>query len=118
MKKQLILFALCLSANGNAQYTGSFIVEVNDRSIKVTSPLKKLDTVSIIVKNNTFDKIISELRSEKKVLKRFVLKPEGKEVIQVNYSKVKTLFYVPVAPPFEAVELKFKQRPYEVPPKK
>jgi|TARA_Y100001936_G_C15513132_1_gene379006 hypothetical protein len=100
------------------KFTGSFVVEINDRTIKVTSPLKKLDTVSIIVKNNTLDQIVSELRSEKKVLKRFVLKPEGKEVIQVDYSKVKTLFYVPVSPPFEAAQLRFSEGPYEIPPKK
>ncbi|MFT6633701.1 MAG: hypothetical protein ACJAS4_003672 [Bacteriovoracaceae bacterium] len=111
----LILFG---SIKANAQYTDSFIVEINDQTIKVTSPLKKTETVSIIIKNNTLDKIVSELRSDKKVLKRFVLKQEGKEVIQVNYSKIKTLFYVPIAPPFEAAELRFEQRPYEIPEKK
>ncbi len=111
------LFFLLLSCNAFAKFTDSFVVEVNDRTIKVTSPLKKVDAVSIIIKNNTFDKIVSELRSESKVLKRFVLKAQGKEVLQVDYSKVKTLYYVPVAPPFEAVELRFEQRPYEVPEK-
>jgi hypothetical protein len=111
----LILFG---SIQAKAQYTDSFIVEINDQTIKVTSPLKKTETVSIIIKNNTLDKIVSELRSDKKVLKRFVLKQEGKEVIQVNYSKIKTLFYVPIAPPFEAAELRFEQRPYEIPEKK
>jgi hypothetical protein len=100
-----------------AQFTPSFIVEVSDRKIKVTSPLKKVDIVSIIIVNKTFEKITSELKSDKKVLKRFVLKPEGKEVIQVNFSKVKALYYVPVSPPFEAVKLIFKQRPYEIPEK-
>ena len=111
--KFTLFILLFLTASAYGQHTGSFIVEINDQSIKVTSPLKKQSTVSIIVKNNTLDKIVSELRSENKVLKRFVLKAEGKEVLQVNYSKVKTLFYVPVAPPFEAVELRFEQRPYE-----
>lgn len=116
--KVFVIFTILLTQAVYGQYTDSFIVDVNDQSIKVTSPLKKTETVSIIIKNNTLDKIVSELRSEKKVLKRFVLRPEGKEVIQVNYSKVKTLFYVPIAPPFEAAELRFERRPYEIPEKK
>ena len=118
MKKLLLLILVLISLPNFASYTDSFIVEVTDRKIKVTSPLKKIDIVSIIIKNTTFDKIISELRSDEKVLKRFVLKPEGKEVIQVDYSKVNKLYYVPIAPPFESVELRFKQKPYEIPEKK
>ena len=118
MKRLLMLILVLFSLSTFSSYTGSFIVEISDRKIKVTSPLKKIDIVSIIIKNTTFDKIISELRSDKKVLKRFVLKPEGKEVIQVDYSKLKKLYYVPVAPPFESVELRFEQKPYEIPEKK
>ena len=117
MKLSLLLCFL-LPSFSFGRYTEAFIVEVHNQSIKVTSPLKKVDAVSIIIKNNTFDKIVSELRSETKVLKRFVLKEQGKEVLQVDYSKTKALFYVPVAPAFEAVELKFEQGPYEVPAKK
>lgn len=118
MKKLIFLILVLTSLSSVASYTDSFIVEVTDRKIKVTSPLKKIDIVSIIIKNTTFDKIISEIRSDKKVLKRFVLKPEGKEVIQIDYSKVNKLYYVPIAPPFESVELRFEQKPYEIPEKK
>ena len=37
---------------------------------------------------------------------------------RIDYSKVKTLYYVSVAPPFQAAELKFSQGPYEIPEKK
>lgn len=116
MKYLILLFFLCSPAFG--KYADSFIVDVKDRSIKVTSPLKKVDVVSIIVVNHTFDKIISEIRSGKKILKRFVLKPEGKEIVQVDYRAFKSIQYISIAPPFEEVELKFSQRPYEVPEKK
>lgn len=117
MKRFVLIIGLIFSISSFGSYTDSFIVEVTDRKIKVTSPKKKINIVSIIIKNTTFDKIISEIRSESKVLKRFVLKPEGKEVIQVDYSKVKKLYYIPVAPPFETVELRFEQKPYEIPEK-
>lgn len=99
------------------QSTESFIVDVSDQGILVTSPAKKMSVVSIIIKNQTVDRIISEIRSEDKVIKRFVLKGEGREVIQVDFSKIKKLYYVPVSPPFEAAELKFGQRSYAIPPK-
>ena len=99
------------------QSTESFIVDVGNDSIKVSSPLRKLSVASIIVRNQTQERIISEIKSDDKVIKRFVLKAEGKEVIQVDFSKTKKLYYVPVSPPFEAAELKFSQRPYEIPPK-
>lgn len=100
-----------------AQYTESFIVEVNDQGMTITSPSTKLDTVSIIVKNNTLDKIISELRVKNKVLKRFVLTPNGKEVLSVKIDNTESLYYVPIAPPFEAAHLRFKQKIYEIPKK-
>ena len=115
MKLTLFIYLICLSLTSFAQNTEAFLVEISDQRIKVTSPLKKSQIVSIIVKNETFEKIISELRSEDKVLKRFVLKPEGQEVTQVDYSKIKELYYVPVSPPFEAARLRFTEKPYEIP---
>lgn len=112
-----IFLLLLLPTITLGQSTESFIVEISDQKIKVTSPSKKIDVASIIIKNETLDKIISEIRSEDKVIKRFVLKSQGKEVIQIDFSKIKKLYYVPMSPPFESAELKFSQRPYEIPPK-
>ena len=114
---KVVTLTLVLCLNSWAKNTDSFVIEMNDQGMAVTSPSKKLETVSIIIKNNTLDKIISELRSKKKVLKRFVLKANGKEVLSVNMKKFDTLYYVPLSPPFEAAQLKFKQKVYEVPKK-
>ncbi len=119
--KNLILvggFLLYITHNAFSQFTDSFIVDINDQSIKITSPLKKADVVSIIIKNNTLDKIVSEIKADEKVIKRFVLKAEEKEVFQVKLKGVKRLEYVPVAPPFESADLRFEQKPYEIPEKK
>lgn len=101
-----------------AETSEAFLVNIYEDKIRVVSPKKKMDIVGVIIKNNTFDDIRSEISSEKKVLKRFVLKSQDSESIQVEYSKLKTLYYVSIAPPFQAVELKFSQRPYEIPEKK
>ena len=116
MKLFLLFICILIPSVSFGQSTDSFIVDISDQKIRVSSPAKKMSVVSIIVRNQTLDKIISEIRSEDKVIKRFVLKGDGKEVIQIDFSKVKKLYYVPVSPPFEAAELKFSQRPYEIPP--
>jgi len=115
----LSLVLMFVAALGWAKESSeAFIVQVKDRSIRVTSPKKKSKIVGIIIKNETFDKIISELRSESKVLKRFVLQPQGSQSLQVETTNLKHLYYVSVAPPFQAVELKFSERAYEIPERK
>jgi hypothetical protein len=115
---RLVLMILLFLPSAYAKFSQAFMVDINDRGIKITSPLKKTDVVSIIVKNNTLDKIVSELKSNDKVIKRFVLKAEGKEVFQVKLKGVTKLEYVPIAPPFESADLRFEQKPYEIPEKK
>jgi hypothetical protein len=117
--KYLILLNLLFSLNLYAQQTSdSFLVTIDDDKIRVVSPKTKMKVVGIIIKNNTFDDIRSEIATDQKTLKRFNLKAQGSASLQVNYSKLKTLYYVSIAPPFQAVELKFTQRPYEIPEKK
>lgn len=112
----LLTFSIRLSY---AQQTSeAFIVTIKDTKISVTSPAKKQKTIGLIIKNETFDKIISEVRSEKGVIKRFVLKPQSNETLEIDYYKINTLYYVAIAPPAQAVELKFSQRAYEIPEKK
>lgn len=98
-----------------SQYSNSFIVEIDERKIRVTSPKSKDKIVSIVFINKTLDKVISELRTDDKVLKRFTLKREDKQVLQIDIKSIKKLIYVPIAPAFESVELKFKKEPYEIP---
>lgn len=116
--KYFLFFILFISNLSFAADTSeAFIITIDENRIKVVSPKTKKDIVGIIIKNNTFDDIRSEIVSDKKVIKRFVLKSQDSESVQVDYTKVKTLFYVSIAPPFQAVELKFSQRPYEIPEK-
>lgn len=109
-----LLFSLSIFAQENAE---AFIVTIKEDRVRVISPKKKEKLVGVIIKNETFDKITSEVRSDKGVVLRFVLKSQGTKSLQVDYSKIKSLFYVAIAPPFQAVELKFSQRAYEIPAK-
>lgn len=116
MKSLSVLF-LALSQPSLAKYTDSFIVTLKDRSISVSAPEKRTDTVSVIVENKTLEKVISQIKTEGRVIKRFVLKSKSKEVFQVDMRKVKNLYLVPISPPFQAVELRFSKGQYEIPEK-
>ena len=92
---------------------------VKDQSIEVVSPASKKDVVTLVVTNQTFDKIISEIRSGSKTIKRFVLEPSGAKgavfSLTVKVEKGKTLNYVSIAPPFQETPLIFSKEKYEIP---
>ena len=119
MTKFLLFITLTISSSVFAQENAdAFIVTLSDEKVRVVSPKKKQKIIGVIIKNETFDNITSELRSDKGVIKRFVLKSQASKSFQVNYSKINTLYYVSIAPPFQAVELRFSQRAYEIPEEK
>lgn len=118
MIKLLVPIFLIVSNLALAKYSESFIVRIGDQTTRVSSPAKQVDVVSISLQNETLDKIIGQIKTTNKVITRVTLNPESKEVIQVNMRKVDRLFFVPYAPPGEAVELRFSQEDYEVPEKK
>ncbi len=118
MMKFLTFIFLLISNLGFAKYSESFVVRIGDQTTRVSSPAKAVDVVSISLQNETLDKIIGQLKTTNKVITRVTLNPESKEVIQVDMRKVDRLYFVPYAPPGEAVELRFSQEDYEVPEKK
>lgn len=114
----LLFFALFNNDLSFAQQKSeAFLVTIKNMSIHVISPEKKEDVVSVVIKNDTTVRIISELRNQDKVLKRFTMKAQSQKSIQLNINEFKDLFYVSVAPAFQAVELKFNEKPYEIPEK-
>ena len=97
----------------------AFLVTVKDKSIEVVSPASKKEVVTLVVSNQTFDKIISEIRSGNKTIKRFVLESSGRKgasfSLTVKVEKGKTLKYVSIAPPFQETPLIFAKEKYEIP---
>ena len=117
MIKTFSIFILLLVTQNilGQEYSDAFIVTIKDDKIRVVSPKEKQKVIGVIIKNETFDNITSEVRSDLGVIERFVLKSQGSKSLQINFSKIQTLYYVSIAPPFQAVELKFSQRAYEIP---
>lgn len=125
MRKFAVLFSLLalqtlVGSSALASKTNeSFLVTVGDRKISVVSPEKPVKIVTIVVKNDTFDRIISEIKTDSKTLKRFTLEPSGKKgavySLTVDISKTSGLHFVSIAPPFQEVPLAFSPETYEIP---
>ena len=98
---------------------GSFQITVGERKITVLSPVKKSSKAVIVVKNETQDKIVSALKANQAVLRRFVLAPAGEkgdvQTFEEDFSGGKQLWYVSVAPPFQETPLNFSRGVYEIP---
>ena len=113
-----ILFTLSSNVIAKKNY-GSFLVQVKEEKISVVTPGKDQKITTIIVENKTFERVLSEIKTDKKVLKRFTLEPEGTKVsnfsLTVDFSKVKNLYYVSISPPFQAAPLDPKGKNYEIP---
>lgn len=114
----LFLSFMTIKSAHCAQTSESFIVTIQNSFVRVVSPLKKDKVFGVIVKNKTSSQVVSQIRSVNKILKRFVVKANSTKIIELYSKDIKKLFFVSIAPPFQAVELKFSGRPYEIPSQK
>lgn len=95
------------------------MVTIMERSIKVLSPDKFNNPQGIVITNNTLVKVMGKVINEDdKVLKFVSIGPGLHKSIEVKFTKNGKLYFVPMAPSFQEVELVFGKKAYEVPPKK
>lgn len=130
MTKIFFLLLFFSSESFAVELSSSFVIEIEERKISVTSPTGKninlemgiendpaSSKIGIVFDNKTLDKIYAELRRNSKTTKRFVLEPNQNKTIEVDKKLIDGLYFVPVSPPFQGVPLKFSQGKYEIPQK-
>lgn len=117
IKSLFICYLFIVSNSYGQQKSEAFLVTIKNLSIHVVSPTQQEETVSVVVKNETSENILSQLKTEDRVLKRFNLKPQSQRAISLSTKDIEKLYYISIAPPFQSVELKYNQRPYEIPEK-
>ncbi|TNE96018.1 MAG: hypothetical protein EP326_14015 [Deltaproteobacteria bacterium] len=121
MKLGCFVLTLLLLSTSSFGYEKSdaFMVTIMERSIKVLSPDKYNAKQGIVLTNNTLVKVVGKVIDENdKVLKFVSIEPGMYKSIEINFSKDGKIFFVPMAPSFQEVELVFGKKAYEVPPKK
>ncbi len=96
----------------------AFIVKVFDEKVQVLSPVKFDPDMSVIVENKTLVTIKAKVMTESETNTEYLSILPGKttSVRLKNLDKEK-IFFVPLSPPLQQVELKLGSKPYEIPPR-
>jgi hypothetical protein len=95
----------------------TFVIQINDRSMSVLCPDKKKDIFSVIVENRSLSDQVGKFTLGKKLLKYVAVKSGQSETVEIENKTGKALFFVPVSPAFQDVELAFGKKAYEIPSK-
>lgn len=122
MKKGLLLSLLLLIVAGFQAFAyeqaDAFIVKIFDDRVRVLSPKKFDERLTVIIENKTLTLIKGRLETDKGEFLKFVsISPNKSESLNVRRLKTDRLFFVPLAPPSQKVELKLGNKPYEIPPR-
>ena len=108
---------LLLSFNSFAVSNGAFIIQINDRSMSVITPETKRPLFSVIVENRSLSDQIGKFISNGKILKFVSVKTGKSETVEIENKASAQVFFVPVSPAFQEVELIFGKKAYEIPSK-
>lgn len=117
MNKLLLCILILPNLAWAIEKSDSFDILISNDKVRVVSPTRKSKTIAVIVKNDTLTNIFGKLTSKDKDLEFFKIKSLSTKTLELDYSKIKKLYYVSISPPFQAIELKFSEKPYEIPPK-
>lgn len=112
-----ILGGLFISYSVMAQNATPFVIQVNDRSISVNSSEVHRNMFSVIVENRSLSDQIAKFTIQGKIIKYVSVKSGKAETVEIENKSQVPVFFVPVSPAFQEVELIFGKKSYEVPSK-
>ena len=93
----------------------AFILKLTDKGISVQSPDKTMKIFSVIIENHSLTDQVAKLVVGNDLVK-FIRIDSGKsQTVEIDNKTAKSIFFVPVSPSFQEVELKFGKKQYEVP---
>jgi hypothetical protein len=95
----------------------SFLVDLHDKKVKVTSPIKKRPIVGFIVNNHTLSTIHAKIATPKKDLKFFTIKSQKSKAFDIKINNEEKVYLVSISPPDQEIELVFDRKAYEIPAK-
>lgn len=95
----------------------TFVIQIDDRSMTVESPLKHKTLFSVIVENRSLSDQVGKFTVDGKNLKFVTIKSGKSETVEIENKTSSPLFFVPLSPAFQNVELIFGKKKYEVPSK-
>lgn len=108
---------LLISLNVLGASNEAFIIQINDRSMSVITPVTKRALFSVIVENRSLSDQIGKFTANGKILKFVSVKPGSSETVELENKTPSQVIFVPVSPAFQEVELIFGKKAYEIPSK-
>lgn len=114
---KLVLFFLILSSAMAAPKPETFVIQLHDRSMTVLSPENRRPIFSVLVENRSLSVQVGKFMVQGKILKYISIRPGTTEPVEIENKTSSNVFFVPVSPAFQEVELLFGKKVYEIPPK-
>ena len=116
--KYLILFTLSSYIGLSQQRSEAFLIDIFDRKVKVVSPKKVSQKMHAIFTNNTLSRILGKVMLHTGEVISFVTLEAGQsKSVHIGIYKEKKIFFIPLAPSLQEIELIVGRSPYEIPPK-
>ncbi len=111
---------MSLSLIGNETvHSEAFVVRLFNKRIVVISPKKFLPKTHVIIENKTLSKVIGKVGPKiGQNIQYVTIGPQSSESVELKVGKNEKIFFVPLAPAFQEVQLLAGKRRYEIPPKK
>ncbi len=116
MKSFIVLFLIYSVAA--SEKSESFLIGINDYSVKVTSPVKRSPVVGFVVDNHTLSTIYGKIVSGDKDLKFFTIESQKTKTFDLKINSNEKISFIPLSPPAQEIDLVFNRKVYEIPPQK
>jgi hypothetical protein len=95
-----------------------FVLSVYDKKINVVSPTSTQGSYVVVMQNKTLNKMLAKVVSGLGSTSEYLsIMPNAQASVNVNLKKDEKLFFLPLSPAFQEVELRPGVNEYEIPPK-
>ncbi|MBL6989255.1 MAG: hypothetical protein ISR65_05735 [Bacteriovoracaceae bacterium] len=114
----LILLS-CFNNSFGYEKSDTFIIQSFADSVKVLAPAAYHPELNAIIENKTLVQLIGKIETGKgRVVGIVSIAPTYSRSVKLNIKKGERLYFIPLAPAFQAVELVIGRKAYEIPPKR
>lgn len=114
----VILFGLAFNLY-SFESSESFQIKVYDSSIKVIAPSAFDKKLYAVIENQTLSKLVGKIVTDKdRLVATVAIESQGSKSIDLKATSGERFFFIPLAPPFQEVELIVGKKVYEIPPRR
>jgi hypothetical protein len=118
MIKIAVIVLLTSIISLGAGRSDTFIVSMLDRKVHVISPDKVQGTFTVIVENKSLSKLVGKFSTPEGALKYVSVESGATETVEITHKSGSKVFFVPLSPAFQEIELIVGKKEYEIPSEK